>query len=90
MQQQGDWGGAHTIVHVVAGGANPQRLEDVATDVNFMADLEHHFPNGYILFVSQVLPHKRVDHALEILQLLRTVHRLNIGLVIWPDSATCI
>ena len=69
-------------VHVVAGGANPQRLDDVPTDVNFMADLEHHFPNGFILFVSQVLPHKRVDHALEILQLLRTVHRLNIGLVI--------
>jgi hypothetical protein len=32
-------------VHVVAGGANPQRLQDVAIDVNFMADLEHHFPN---------------------------------------------
>jgi glycosyltransferase involved in cell wall biosynthesis len=69
-------------VHVVAGGVNPQRLQDVTIDVNFMADLEHHFPNGFILFVSQVLPHKRVDHALEILQLLRTVHRLNIGLVI--------
>ena len=69
-------------VHVVAGGANPQRLQDVAIDLNFMADLEHHFPNGFILFVSQVLPHKRVDHALEILQLLRTVHRLKIGLVI--------
>jgi glycosyltransferase involved in cell wall biosynthesis len=53
-------------VHVVAGGANPQRLQDVAIDVNFMADLEHHFPNGFILFVSQVLPHKRVDHALDI------------------------
>ena len=69
-------------VHVVAGGANPQRLDEVGVDVNFMTDLELHFPNGFILFVSQVLPHKRVDHALEILQLLRTVHRLNIGLVI--------
>jgi len=69
-------------VHVVAGGANPQRLIDIGVDVNFMSDLEQHFPNGFILFVSQVLPHKRVDHALEILQLLRTVHRLDIGLVI--------
>jgi glycosyltransferase involved in cell wall biosynthesis len=69
-------------VHVVAGGANPQRLDEVGVDVNFMTDLEQHFPDGFILFVSQVLPHKRVDHALEILQLLRTVHRLNIGLVI--------
>ena len=69
-------------VHVVPGGANPQRLEDVGVDVSFMADLDRHFPNGFILFVSQVLPHKRVDHAVEILQLLRTVHRLNVGLVI--------
>jgi glycosyltransferase involved in cell wall biosynthesis len=69
-------------VQIVAGGTNPQRLDDVGVDVNFMSDLEQHFPNGFILFVSQVLPHKRVDHALEILQLLRTVHRLDIGLVI--------
>ena len=69
-------------VHVVPGGANPQRLEDVGVDVSFMIDLERYFPNGFILFVSQVLPHKRVDHAVEILQLLRTVHRLNVGLVI--------
>ena len=69
-------------VHVVAGGANPQRLDEIGVDVNFMTDLEQHFPDGFILFVSQVLPHKRVDHALEILQLLRTVHRLDIGLVI--------
>ena len=72
----------YTDVQVVAGGANPQRLQDISIDVNFLVDLERHFPNGYILFVSQVLPHKRVDHALEILHILRTVHRLDIGLVI--------
>jgi glycosyltransferase involved in cell wall biosynthesis len=69
-------------VSVIPGGANPQRLGDVGDDINFMSELEQHFPNGFILFVSQVLPHKRVDHALEILHLLRTVHRLNVGLVI--------
>jgi glycosyltransferase involved in cell wall biosynthesis len=69
-------------VYTIAGGANPQRLENVGVDMNFMVELEHHFPNGFILFVSQVLPHKRVDHAVEILHLLRTVHRLDIGLVI--------
>jgi len=69
-------------VSVIPGGANPQRLGDVGVDINFMSELEQHFPNGFILFVSQVLPHKRVDHALEILHLLRTVHRLNVGLVI--------
>ena len=69
-------------VSVIPGGVKPQRLVDVGVDVNLMADLENYFPNGFILFVSQVLPHKRVDHAVEILHLLRTVHRLNIGLVI--------
>ena len=73
---------AHELESYGYQDVHPQRLDDVETDVNFMADLENYFPNGFILFVSQVLPHKRVDHALEILQLLRTVHRLNIGLVI--------
>ena len=44
--------------------------------------IESHFPNGFILFVSQVLPHKRVDHALGIVHLLRTIHHLDIGLVV--------
>lgn len=69
-------------VHVVPGGANPQRLDEVGIDVNLLVDLENHFPNGYLLFVSQVLPHKRVDHALEIVHILRTVHRLDVGLVV--------
>jgi L-malate glycosyltransferase len=69
-------------VSVVPGGVNPFRLDDVGIDLNFLVDVETHFPNGFILFVSQVLPHKRVDHAIEILHLLRTVHRLDIGLVI--------
>ena len=45
-------------------------------------ELQTHFPEGYLLFVSQVLPHKRVEHAFEIIHLLRTVHRLNVGLVV--------
>lgn len=72
----------YSDVHVIAGGADPQRLDDVGVDASFMADLKRRFPNGFILFVSQVLPHKRVDHVVEIVQLLRTVHRLDIGLVI--------
>ena len=47
-----------------------------------MAKIDQRFPEGFLLFVSQVLPHKRVDHAIEVLQLLRTVHRLNVGLII--------
>jgi glycosyltransferase involved in cell wall biosynthesis len=72
----------YTNVRVVPGGANPQRLHDISVDVDLLVDLEQYFPNGYLLFVSQVLPHKRVDHALEIVHILRTVHRLDIGLVI--------
>jgi glycosyltransferase involved in cell wall biosynthesis len=69
-------------VRVIPGGANPYRLQEIGIDVDLLVDLEHHFPNGYLLFVSQVLPHKRVDHALEIVHILRTVHRIDVGLVI--------
>jgi glycosyltransferase involved in cell wall biosynthesis len=69
-------------VFVLPAGLNPSRLDSVPIDINYMAEIEQQFPEGFILFVSQVLPHKRVDHAIEILLLLRTVHRLNVGLVI--------
>jgi glycosyltransferase involved in cell wall biosynthesis len=69
-------------VHVMPSGANPRRLDEVGLDLVFLSELERQFPDGFILFVSQVLPHKKVDHALEIVHLLRNVHRLNVGLVI--------
>ena len=67
---------------VIPAGLRPRRINDKATDVRLLGELKGHFPDGYILFVSQVLPHKRVELALEVVHLLRAVHGLNIGLVI--------
>ena len=69
-------------VYVLPTGANPFRLNNTSIDVSFLMELREHFPEGFILFVSQVLPHKRVDHAIEIIHLLRSINRINVGLVV--------
>ncbi len=69
-------------VTVLPAGLNAKRLDEIPIDPFFLSQLRGHFPNGYILFVSQVLPHKRVDHALQMVHLLRSIHKLDIGLVI--------
>lgn len=67
---------------VLPAGLNPRRLDTEPIDPSFLMKIERDFPNGFILFVSQVLPHKRVDHALAMVHLLRSVHRLDVGLVV--------
>lgn len=69
-------------VTVIPAGMNPHRLQDTPVDVRFNRELAEHFPDGYVLFVSQALPHKRVELALEVVHLLRAVHRMNVGLVV--------
>lgn len=69
-------------VKVVPAGLRPSRLRHVPIDVGFLAELQQHFPEGFLLVVSQVLPHKRMELALEVVHLLRTVHKRNVGLVI--------
>jgi glycosyltransferase involved in cell wall biosynthesis len=69
-------------VSVLPVGLNVRRLDTEPVDPLFLSKLSKYFPNGYILFVSQVLPHKRVEHALAMMHLLRTVHHLDIGLVV--------
>ena len=69
-------------VRVIPAGVNPHRLSSTTIDTKFNGELGEHFPDGFILFVSQVIPHKRAELALEIVYLLRTAHRLNVGLVV--------
>ena len=69
-------------VTVIPAGLHPRRVIDRATDVKLLGELNGHFPNGFILFVSQLLPHKRVELALEAIHLLRSVHGLDVGLVV--------
>jgi glycosyltransferase involved in cell wall biosynthesis len=72
----------YSDVTVIPAGVNPRRLDIFPTDQEFLGDLNTHFPDGFILFVSQVLQHKRVELALEAIHLIRSVWRLNIGLVV--------
>lgn len=69
-------------VRVLPAGVDPRRLKDTPSDSRFLLELSENFPNGFVLFVSQVLPHKRVDHALAVVHLLNTVHHLSMGLVV--------
>ncbi len=79
-QELKDYG--YDNVTVLPAGLNPRRLDAEGIDPLFLSSIEQHFPSGFVLFVSQVLPHKRVDHALEMIHLLRSVHRIDVGLVI--------
>lgn len=69
-------------VTVLPAGLDAHRLDSEPIDPLFLSQLSGYFPHGYILFVSQVLPHKRVEHALAMVHLLRTVHHLDVGLVV--------
>ena len=62
------------------------RFSGVGADVAVLDKVWRRFPGGFILAVSQVLPHKRVDQAVEALHLLREYQSLDIGLV-WVGPA---
>jgi glycosyltransferase involved in cell wall biosynthesis len=72
----------YETVHVVPAGLEPHRLRAVAADATVAAEVRSSFPEGYILSVSQVLPHKRMELLIGAAHLLRWVHNLDLGLVI--------
>ncbi len=57
------------------------RLSDVGIDVRMLDKVNEQFPCGFVLAVSQVLPHKRVEEAISVLHLLREYHGIDLGLV---------
>ena len=69
-------------VSVLPVGLDPYRLHHVAPDGVLAAELRQQFPDGFVLWVSQLLPHKRVELALAATSLLRWVHQRDLGIVI--------
>jgi len=69
-------------VHTVAAGVEPSRLREVPVDAPLLRTLEVDFPNGFVLVVGQVLPHKRVEQCIEAIHILNSTHYLGLGLVI--------
>lgn len=71
-----------TDVHVVPAGLQPSRLRSVPPNARLASDLNEQFPSGFILGVSQLLPHKRFETMIAAMHLVQWVHQLDLGLVI--------
>jgi glycosyltransferase involved in cell wall biosynthesis len=69
-------------VSVQALGLDPYRLVDIPSDPRVISRMAERFPSGFVLVVSQVLPHKQMELAIQSVHCLRTVFELDIGLVI--------
>lgn len=71
----------YSPVEVLAAGVDPTRLANERLDIDLVRKLEAMFPHGFVLFVSQLLPHKRPELAIGAVHLLRTQFGSDVGLV---------
>lgn len=72
----------YDLVEVVPVGLDPMRLHPAVPDGAMARDLADRFPAGYALWVSQVLPHKRLELLVGAMHLLRWIHQHELGVVI--------
>lgn len=77
LQSQG-----YSDVHVVPAGFEPYRLNEHHYDLSVLNTMAERHPNGYVVAVGQVLPHKRVEQLMETVHILNSTHWLNLGLVV--------
>lgn len=76
-------------VVVDAVGVDPHRLVGEELDIELLREVEEWSPAGFVLFVSQLLPHKRPDLAIAAVHLLRTRFEIDVGLVmVGPNQMT--
>jgi glycosyltransferase involved in cell wall biosynthesis len=73
--------GYHDAI-VEPAGFSPKRLCREKYDVQLLNELSIRFPNGYVIAVGQVLPHKRIEQVLETMHIMNSTYWGNIGLVI--------
>jgi len=69
-------------VKVVPAGFSPKRLCNEIYDVYLLNELAREFPNGYVIAVGQILPHKRIEQVIETMHIMNSTYWGNIGLVI--------
>ena len=72
----------YTDVHVVPVGLKPSRLTNVAPAGALAERIRRSFPHGYVLTVSQMLPHKRFETIVQAMHLVQWVHGVPLGLAI--------
>lgn len=69
-------------VHVMPAGLHPSRLSSTPPDARLAHDISERFPKGFVLGVSQLLPHKRFETMIAAMHLVQWVHGLDLGLII--------
>ena len=69
-------------VHVVPAGILPSRMISEEYDARLLLRMKERFPNGYVIAVGQVLPHKRIEQLMQTMHLLNSTFWGNIGLVV--------
>lgn len=72
-------------VHVSPVGVVPDRLAGLASS-SVMDEIAERFPDGFVVSVSQQLPHKRTELAIASVHLLQTVWEREVGLVVIGGS----
>jgi glycosyltransferase involved in cell wall biosynthesis len=73
--------GYHDAI-VVPAGFSPKRLCHETYDAQLLNELSMRFPNGYVIAVGQLLPHKRIEQVLETMHIMNSTYWGNIGLVL--------
>jgi L-malate glycosyltransferase len=69
-------------VHEIRAGLVPDRLTNVAPDVPLAGHLRDRYPDGYVMVIAQLLPHKRIDVVVQAVHLLQWTLRRRVGLVV--------
>lgn len=69
-------------VHVIPAGFKASRLLVEPYEPCVLAEMRRRFPNGYVVAVGQVLPHKRIEQLMQTMHLMNSTFWQNIGLVI--------
>jgi len=67
---------------VLPVGIDSQKLVEFPPDIRIANHYSRLFPSGYVIAVSQLLPHKHMEMAIAVVHQLREVWGLDLGLVI--------
>ena len=69
-------------IAVVPAGLQVDRLRTTEIDPVIVHETSRRFPRGYVVVVGQLMPHKRIEQAMEAVHLLNTTHWSGLGLVV--------
>jgi len=69
-------------VEVLPMGVDLERLTSEPVDSARARNLAESYPSGYVLAVSQILHHKRIEQVIESVHLCNTIHDTNLTLLI--------